>query len=360
MMNLPHPTTSCLFFTLLVLVLQHSTTHAYDNPWLYHPRHLTSDNHNHDIHTRKIIDGQEATPGRYPYQVVLKTATGWPGCGGTLIAADWVMSAAHCGGVFTQVEIGRHNLSDANEDYESIDIAFEVMHPDYEIVQFDGNDVGVWNDILLLKLKTPSSYETVKLVDESVDLTAGTNVTTLGWGRSVNFTDPTRSDVLKESTAQYINNTQCKTLFNETEDLLDNEIEDLLDLSIADNVMCTMDPAEITTSCLGDSGGPVIIKGEDASLDIQVGITSWSAECDPSYPQVKARVSVAIDFIKSTQACNMPNDTTFDRCLQASCVDSVFVCDDFVSFLQRWILGLRNILLMLFKRVGVLFEWMGF
>ena len=126
---------------------------------------------------------------------------------------------------------------------------------------------------MLLKLKTPSGHETVKLVDESVDLTAGTNVTTLGWGRSVNFTDPTRSDVLKESTAQYINNTQCKTLFNET--------EDLLDLSIADNVMCTMDPAEITSSCLGDSGGPVIIKGEDTSLDIQVGITSWSDLCDP-------------------------------------------------------------------------------
>ena len=74
------------------------------------------------------------------------------------------------------MEIGRRNLSDASEDYESINIAFEVIHPDFELGK-DNGDKFVLNDMMLVKLQSSFSYETVLLDDESVDLVPGIGIT---------------------------------------------------------------------------------------------------------------------------------------------------------------------------------------
>jgi secreted trypsin-like serine protease len=43
-----------------------------------------------------IIGGHDAVPNRYPYYVALQTAENNTECGGTLIAPDVVLTAAHC------------------------------------------------------------------------------------------------------------------------------------------------------------------------------------------------------------------------------------------------------------------------
>ena len=45
----------------------------------------------------RIVNGQEARPHSWPWQVSLQVE-GWHFCGGTLINEQWVVSAAHCEG----------------------------------------------------------------------------------------------------------------------------------------------------------------------------------------------------------------------------------------------------------------------
>jgi hypothetical protein len=57
-------------------------------------------------------------------------------------------------------------------------------------------------------------------------------------------------------------------------------------------------------SCQSDSGGPLIIKGDDANSDLQVGVVSWGLGCaSDSFPGVYARVSRGYEWIQR-EVCN--------------------------------------------------------
>ena len=263
---------------------------------------------------KKITNGEETVPGRYPYQVALYKSTDEFGCAGTLIAPDWVLTAAHCGGGFSRVEIGRHDRSNSNEVYESIDIAFEVQHPGYIL-----DSTQIIHDVMLLKLRSPSNYTTVKLDDGQVDLTTpGTVTTSIGWGKT-DYLNHDHNDILLETENWIVDNYECGFYYDE------------LGHVVTDDMICAS-REEGKGTCKGDSGGPLLIKGDDATSDIQIGITSWGTGCaSPDYPGVKARISAEIDFIKSVQECEVPRSSVFFKsCCKASCKDGVFTCDSHI------------------------------
>jgi len=137
----------------------------------------------------KIVDGEPTEEGRYPYQVGLSTTEGFIECGASLVDSNWVLSAAHCSGV-THVEIGRYELCDWNETYERIEVAFEmVKHPNYDNRTME-------NDLMLLRLKEPSSYDTVTLDDGSASLSAGTNKRTNQLNKKIKYQTCTSNNVV--------------------------------------------------------------------------------------------------------------------------------------------------------------------
>ena len=231
-----------------------------------------------------------------------------------MIAPDWVLSAAHCAGGYSRVEIGRHDRHDSSEVYESIDIAFEVKHPGY--INYTERTI---HDVALFKLRSPSNYNTVTLDDGSVDLTAsGTVTTSIGWGR-INYWNDVHNEVLMEAENWIVDNDECADYYSD------------IGRVVMDDMICAS-RKEGKGTCKGDSGGPLLIKGQNAFSDIQIGINSWATGCvSPDFPGVKARVSAEIDFIKSVQDCEVLKfNIFFKSCCKASCKDGVFTCDSYI------------------------------
>lgn len=68
----------------------------------------------------RIVQGENATRGQFPYYVFLKInlKEGNAGCGGSLIGDEWVVTAAHClyGALGAEVHLGALKVRDLNEE----------------------------------------------------------------------------------------------------------------------------------------------------------------------------------------------------------------------------------------------------
>jgi hypothetical protein len=103
----------------------------------------------------RIIGGTQAGQNEYPFAVSLQDHIGHF-CGGSLIARDVVLSAAHCQGGPYDCVMGRHNLQGSQG--QEIAMSRELPHPNY-------NDRTTDNDFMLIFLKSPATLNNdVKLV----------------------------------------------------------------------------------------------------------------------------------------------------------------------------------------------------
>ncbi len=106
--------------------------------------------------TPRIVGGQEADPGEWPWQVALvkkgPNLYNNQFCGGMLIAANWVVTAAHCvdteGPNDLDVVAGVHDLANPGANIQRRTLSQIIVHPNWNPTNGD-------SDIALLKLTSP-------------------------------------------------------------------------------------------------------------------------------------------------------------------------------------------------------------
>jgi trypsin len=218
--------------------------------------------------TQRIVGGTSAIAREFPSFV---WALG--GCGGTLIAPDIVLTAAHCSEAFQngQVKIGilRRN-SGRKYAVESV-----IVHPDYKPSKNS-------NDIAIVKLACASRAPLQVLNFNNSNPIGKMPLVAIGFGYTVEsiFAEP--SDVLQKVTMEHVPTRTCKKQYSGQ-------------YTVYGNLMiCAGVQGGGKDTCGGDSGGPLYTVDK-----IQVGITSWGIGCgDLNYSGVSTRVSKYKSFIE--------------------------------------------------------------
>lgn len=232
-----------------------------------------------------VINGDDVTSrDRYPWMAQIPYSSGSHCCGGSLVAPDFVLCAAHCQGCSTNgeaIRIGPRDLNSAQG--EEIPIANKFIHPQY-------NSGALDYDYMLWQLQSSSTYDPVAInPSSSVPANFGDEIHVIGWGELENGGS---TAILQEAMVPY-------------QDCADSNY------AFTDRMMCAeFTGSPIRDACVGDSGGPLFMKGVDATEDMQVGIVSWGDyPCDREGEYgVYARVSAEFAWIQETICDNSNAD----------------------------------------------------
>uniref|UniRef100_A0A3Q2NT87 Prostasin-like n=1 Tax=Fundulus heteroclitus TaxID=8078 RepID=A0A3Q2NT87_FUNHE len=245
----------------------------------------------------KIVGGQDALLGSWPWQVSLKKF-GSHFCGGSLINKNWVLSAAHCVNNWNKIKeivsLGQLQLQGGNTDTQvSVGIDEITAHPQYDSGTSD-------NDIALLRLSSPVKFTNyirpVCLAASDSAFNNGTASWVTGWGNTALGVPLRPPQTLQEVKVSVIGNRQCSCLYGSG--------------VITNNMICAGDLSGGKDACQGDSGGPMVSK--QGSRWIQSGVVSFGEGCAlPNRPGVYARVT---EKTLKVNCCALRNPEQFFNC----------------------------------------------
>ncbi|XP_061584919.1 elastase 3 like [Cololabis saira] len=237
--------------------------------------------------TSRVVNGEDAKPHSWPWQISLQYERDgeWRHtCGGSLIAANWVMTAAHCinSKLSYRVMVGKHNLVEE-------EVGSKAILPENFFVNSKWNPifVALGNDIALIKLSEPVT------LSDHVQLAcippAGTILSNLypcyitGWGRL--YTGGPIADNLQQALMPVADHATCSQ-------------PDWWGIALRTTMVCAGGDG-IVAGCNGDSGGPLNCKNSENVWEVH-GIASFVSGLGCNYkkkPTVFTRVSAYNDWI---------------------------------------------------------------
>nr|AAV84209.1 chymotrypsin [Culicoides sonorensis] len=215
----------------------------------------------------RIVGGSNAALGQFPYQVSLRTPSGFHFCGGSIYSNRWIVTAAHCivGDSPSNVRVAVGTIYTGQGIIHAVSRL--TPHPNY-------NSNLLTNDIGLVQTSTTISFTTTvqPIALGSTSVGGGVTAVASGWGNT--YTGGGAPTTLQYLNVRTITNTECKNLHSATGN----------SALVYDNVICTY-LSSGKGMCNGDSGGPLVANNQ------LIGAVSWGVPCARGYPDAFARIS---------------------------------------------------------------------
>jgi len=242
-------------------------------------------NRRYDPEGQRIVGGVEARPGSHPWIVSLQMGESHF-CGGTLVAPDVVITAAHCvaDGNPDRIVAGAHDHNRPNANVQ-------ISRPKQVVAHQRYNPDTTMNDIAVIQLATPFKYnagvQPACLPEAGEVLPESTQGTVAGWGLTREGGNDV-SNILMQVGVPVIGQATCARQYAGQ------------GISIDGNAMvCAGFAQGGKDSCQGESGGPFIFKGPKGY--ILQGVVSFGIGCArPGMPGVYARVLNYMPWINTT------------------------------------------------------------
>jgi secreted trypsin-like serine protease len=255
----------------------------------------------------KIINGTHVQPGTHEWQISLQVSwipegTDAHFCGGSLIAADWVLTAGHCMEDLKTTDVRVvGGTDDLTKPGQQRSVKRILVHSKYET---DTSNIVAGphpvNDVALIQLFKPfdmkAKLQLVPLIDSATEALVAQPqnlLTASGFGATMVGGKPVRG--LMAVDIHFVPKNICN-------------LAQSYDEAITDGMICAGEPKGGKDSCQGDSGGPLTY--HPLSKDVsQVGIVGWGDQCGVAKKYgVYTRVTAYRDWITS---CMLnPNDAT--------------------------------------------------
>lgn len=227
----------------------------------------------------RIVGGQEARAGQFPYAASIQTPQHSHICGGAIISARWVLTVASCtinlwvgDGAFT-VRTGTNQYNNGGVVHQ---VSALVNH-----AEFDFNTRR--NDIAAIQTQTAiaSNANTKPIALPRADTGAGASAVIIGWGYTDPY-NPRKSSQLQHLTTPIIGNEACR-----------NELLSYgYSTYVRDTNVCTNAGYGMGV-CGGDNGGPLTVGSE------LVGLMSFGVSCALGVPDVYTRVHSYLAWINA-------------------------------------------------------------
>ncbi|MGR9438388.1 serine protease (plasmid) [Rhizobium leguminosarum] len=238
---------------------------------------------------KKIVGGQKAADGQFPWQVSLGVA--WVAspadghfCGGSILNESWIVTAAHCVDGNTAADIiVTAGTAELEQGGQRRNVEKILVKDGYE-------DAAKGQDVALIKLRSPltltGNTSAIPLVAKGTDVSPETRAITSGFGYTseggkvsaeLNFVDiPIVSTSICNAPQSY-------------------------DGQITDQMICAGNAEGGKDSCQGDSGGPLVFS-PPAKPEL-IGIVSWGEGCArPLKYGIYTNVSAIAEWVNSCAA----------------------------------------------------------
>ncbi|XP_028824002.1 transmembrane protease serine 3 [Denticeps clupeoides] len=230
--------------------------------------------------TTRIVGGNVSKGGQFPWQVSLHFQNEHL-CGGSIIAPQWVLTAAHCVYGFAYPSLWTVYpglIIQSASSAESMAVEKIIYHSRYRAKALD-------YDIALIKLTNPVIFNGLKepicLPGFGEEFEDGRMCWISGWGATEDGGEG--SVILNGAQVPLISSKMCSQ-------------PGVYQGFISPGMICAGYLEGGTDSCQGDSGGPLAC--EDSSVWKLVGAVSWGQGCaERNKPGVYTRITSSLSWI---------------------------------------------------------------